>query len=147
MMTIIIWILSILAFLSSIRYAIIGDKKIEDEIVDILSHGIWSFFVFLVLFPINITQIARGWSSPIPWINFMQNYSKHGIDSGILSVISLLTVELWIFWIPGNIYIYLNPDIKKEHKFKIRIINIIGGLLLSLPNSPVYKILSIVSGK
>lgn len=139
MMQFIVSILAIVVFASTIKLAIMGDEKIGDNIIDMLSHPGWSLLMFLFI-PMYIGEFARGESSAFPWVEFMQEYTRHGFVNGVSSLLILLSVELWLFWVPSKLYIDSNPKFSKRLKYSIRCLNIAIGLILIIPNNPIYRL-------
>ena len=142
-MQFIIWILAIVVFASSLKLALRGEEKIGNDIINMLSHPGWSLLMFLFI-PMYIGEFAREESSPIPWVEFMQEYTRHGIGNGLPSLLIVLSVELWLFWIPSKLYIDSNPKISKKFKYTIHFLNIAVGLILITPDNPIYNFLGIL---
>jgi hypothetical protein len=141
-MLFIVWLLAILAFLSSLKFTFMGDEELENKLINLITHPGWSFSMFAFI-PMFLGQFARGEASPIPWIEFMNELSTHGFLNGLLAIILVTAVDLWLFWIPGHLYIKSNPEIDKRFKYAIRFLNIATGLLLVTENNPIYRILEI----
>ena len=135
------YILITLGFISSLRLSFLGYKKTGYDLIDLVTHrnlGYFSLFTFVPAY--TIAGFGSGEMSPIPWIEFMESYTKFGLMDGMLSFILVLTIDLWLFWIPGNLEIKSTSEISKRYKVMIRFLNISVGLLLITPNNPIYKI-------
>ncbi|ODS30054.1 MAG: hypothetical protein SCARUB_04840 [Candidatus Scalindua rubra] len=49
-------------------------------------------------------EFGRNESSPLPWVAFVDSYSRHGISDAFLALIGVVIVDLWLFWTPSQIY-------------------------------------------
>ena len=69
----------------------------------------------------------------------MESYTKFGLMDGMLSFVLVFTIDLWLFWIPGNLEIKSTPELSRRYRYMIRSFNISVGLLLTTPNNPIYN--------
>ncbi len=111
---------------------------------------IFHIICFVICFGIMIGTIgmfARGEMSPLPWIAFN---TAHGLLDAFITIIIILTTDLWALWIPSQLWI----GFVKKHKYEYfsmktlctkpvfimaRIINILFGLLIISENNIIYR--------
>ena len=135
----------VLTLAASIRMGLEGYFKFpESKHWDILTSRNWSYALF-VLLPGPVIAFARGEISPFPWVAFREEYWLHGLFSGLFAASNILLVDLWIFWIPANIWINKQYDLENNQKTMAHLINLLGGLLLVTFDNPVYKLISLFS--
>ena len=135
-----------MSFVSSVRLSIKGANKIDNEFIDLFTHPLWCITLF-ILVPMLIGEFGRGESSPVPWVHFLDAYSEHGLFNGIFALLSLIAVELWIFWIPAHVCIKSDLELTKDYRIILRLFNLSIGLLLVTYNNPIYRTLNYLSGQ
>ena len=129
----------LLTLASSFRLGLEGHIDFpEDKFFKFITAKGWCYSLFIFL-PWHIGAFARGETSPLPWEAFKQESLRHGFYNGLLAASIVLLVDLWLFWIPANIWINKKNDIDKKHRTMARLINLLGGLLLTTLNNPIYK--------
>jgi hypothetical protein len=132
----------IFSLVSSIRLGLEGHVNFPAcKILKFIAAKEWCYSLFLFL-PWHVGAFARGETSPIPWVAFRQECWRHGFYSALLAAGIVLLVDLWLFWVPANIWINRNKEIDKKHRMVARLINLIGGLLLVTLDNPIYKFLN-----
>ena len=132
-------------FLASLRIAISGLGHVPENVaVAFFTHDLWAVSVFLLL-PMSVGQFARHELSPLPWLAFSRAAARHGIVDGIFSLLDVLTVVLWLLWIPAHSYVLNRPGLDRRTALLARSLNLAFGLLLLTPHNPVYKILDWLS--
>ena len=141
------------------------------------NQELWILLFFsLIVFVAGMTgEYGRGWTSSLPWKAFIMAKEKHGIFEGIFSACQVFLVDLWLLWIPANIWInsqkkklekengklrviddenyklyqrgYLSAlyDLNKRRIYTARIINFFVGMLLMIPQNPLYNFLEYLS--
>ena len=98
-----IWILFVFTLLATIRLSFEGILSFPDNrVVRIISSPYWCFSLIILIGLVG--EFGRNESSPLPWIAFASSYSRHGISDAILALISVVIVDLWLFWTPSQIY-------------------------------------------
>ena len=128
---------------ASIRMAIKGcavEVAPKSVSLNVLTHPGWCLCL-LVTFPLLAGQFARCEVSPIPWQAFSMEYSQHGLLSGFLALVVVITVDLWLFWIPSHFWITGGKNRDRTKRLMARIINILVGLLIVSAANPVYKLI------
>lgn len=58
----------------------------------------------MILLPGSVGEFARNGISPLPWVEFTNNYSTHGLSTAFLALIGIVIVDLWLFWTPSQMY-------------------------------------------
>lgn len=143
-----------LNLLASVRLALIGwiPSAQNGSVKFLTRNGQYSFellklvtwkgwcLLSLVLIPMYVGEFARSEASPIPWIEFADEHARHGLANGLLSSFSVCAVDLWLLWIPVNIWVSRHPQLNKTTKTMARVINALVGLLLMTPNNPIYRL-------
>ncbi len=100
---IIVWPLLVFTFFASIKLAVEGIYEIpKNQFVNFITSPYWCFFLIVLVGTVG--DFARGESSPIPWKAFMDVYSVHGIWNGFFALLTVITTDLWLFWIPSQMY-------------------------------------------
>jgi len=120
-------------------------KELREELND------FGYFFFLLLILIAIVGMAvgefyRNEISLLPWRAFIFVSKMHGFNNGIFAACSVLIADLWLLWIPANMWINNRPDLDKQKRYLARVINLLIGLLLMTASNPVIKFLSAFSG-
>lgn len=123
-------------------YAINKTNNLTNKISKII-FSLWWFAPLIVFIPWYMGGIARFEINPIPWLEFHSKLSQHGFLNALLSVIILLTVELWFFWTPSQLFISYLPHDKKVNTFFIRLTNILLGIILTSHMNFFYKLILI----
>ena len=135
-------IIHIFPLLASIRLGLEGFVKLPTgKFFNFLTHKAWCLLLIIIL-PWQIGEFARAENSPLPWKAFVQANLRYGLFDAIFVAIIVLLVDIWLFWVPANIWInkYANADATR--KLMARIINLLLGLILTLVANPIYKFLS-----
>jgi hypothetical protein len=141
-----------------------GHEKLTEN------QGLWILLllVFIVFVAGTTGEFGRGWTSSLPWKAFITTKERHGIFEGIFSACQVFLVDLWLLWIPANMWInhqkkklekengklrliedenyklyqkgYISAlyDTNKRRIFTARTINFFVGLLLMTPHNPIY---------
>jgi len=65
----------------------------------------------------------------------------HGFNNGIFAACSVLIADLWLLWIPANMWINNRPHLNKQKRYIARVINLLIGLLLMTASNPAIKFL------
>ena len=137
----------ICAFLASVRIAFVGLEHMPtNPWLAFISHDCWSL-TLIVSLPWLIGAFARHEVSPLPWVAFSKAAGRHGPLDGVFTLLSVLTVELWLLWIPAHSYIVNRPGLDRRTATLARCLNLVIGLLLLTPQNPVYKILELFPGR
>ena len=135
-------ILCVLA--SSLRLAASGDINYadppDDKFARFVLSPLWSFMLFLLI-PMTIGEFGRGETSPWPLAAFRDAEQRHGFEDATFTAISVVVVDLWLLWIPGQIYLNLHPELNALAKRLIRLVNLLVGLLLMSSGNLVYELL------
>lgn len=126
-------------FLTTLKISVIGDKGFKGKNY-IVTSPYW-LVTLIVWVPMMIGAFARRESTAIPWTEFGDEFEKHGLWNGILSLLIVLTVDLWLFWTPSHIYLTSKPETERKNSIFVRLFNITFGLLVTTPWNPLYKIL------
>lgn len=113
------------------------DKSFRNEFVDGMTDGKWGAALLLFI-PWFLGDYGRGQSSPLPWKAFQIAYDKHGVVDGIISCLMCITVDLWMLWLPGALYLESHRDVDKRTRILVRTVNLSIGLLLMTPHNPIY---------
>ncbi len=127
-----------LATLASIRLAFAPSLKAPSSALWRRLSSPWWCLAFVLEVPILVGEFARGESSPLPWATFAMEASRNGIYSGIFAAIAVIGADLWLLWIPAHYAILRNPGRDDQWKWMLRGLNLVGGLLIMMPNNPVY---------
>jgi hypothetical protein len=126
---------------ASIRMAIRGCEEHPKSIpLRLLTHPGWCFLLLAAL-PHLAGAFARCETSPIPWETFSMECSRHGFLNGLFAVIEVLTVDLWLFWIPAHLWIMGSKNGDRGKRIMARVINVLVGMLILTPANPVYRLL------
>jgi len=142
--TILIYILFFSTSIVSFHLSVKGFLRITYPRVFNSIQGAISTFSFLYLFmilPMLLGSFARGEVSPLPWVRFVEQSLRHGFADGFFSALTVLIVDLWLFWIPANIWVNRNPQADNLAKVLARIINVLVGLILVQSGNPIYQFL------
>lgn len=102
-------------------------------------------FYLMGLIAVNLGEISRGNASALPWVSYKQDALRHGTFAGVASFVITLIYNLWTFWIPGHLFAN-----NKKREEGIRpvypyVINVLTGILLSIENSPAYRLLNFLA--
>jgi len=123
---------------SSLRLAITKKLSfIEDSCIHFFSLPHYSVFIIIFL-PWAVGDFSRSESSPFPWEAFSIASSRHGFFDGLYFATMVFIADLWLFWIPANIYVIQNSNAGRVKHNMARIINVLSGLILCTPNNPIY---------
>ena len=126
---------------ASIRLGLKGYIKFpKNKVLNFITTSRWCYSL-IIFIPWLLGEFARAEISAFPWIAFIQSSSKHGLYDRIFSGTIVLLVDLWLFWIPSNIWINKHEDIDKQKRIMVRIINLLVGLILITASNPIYKLL------
>jgi len=87
---------------------------------------------------VNIIDFYGGVTSPLPWKAFIAATESHGFFDGVLSFLSVTLVDLWLLWIPANIWINNTSYLDEKRRYAARSMNLIAGLLLISARNLVY---------
>jgi hypothetical protein len=158
---IIIWVVLICTLLATIRMGFVGlDRPSNYSIVNILSSEKWCMSLFLIL-PATAIDYGTNRLSPLPWTAFTAAAARHGVADGILSSLEVCITDLWLLWVPAQMYArdltlkMYNFELKELEPEKvrslihrqgilIRIINVLVGLLLMTPNNPMIALIKLL---
>jgi len=136
----VVWVVTPCALAATIKYSLTGWVKFpENPILKIVSNEKWLFSLLLFV-PWLVGDFARGETSPLPWITFKE-YSRHGASSGALIAIIVVIVDLWLFWVPAQIYNEQHSQEPVEQRRLVRAVNFLVGLLLTTAGNPIYRFL------
>lgn len=133
---------------SSLRLAFTGDSEYSAPPEDRLERFIFSprwTVALILLVPWHLGAYGRGETSPLPWVAFRQE-AHHGIDNAIFAALVVAVVDLWLLWIPAQIYIARRPDLDGEKKKLLRLVNLLAGLLLVSEGNPFYGLIDALGG-
>ena len=129
-------------FLATLRHSM---SKIisfpENKVFRFLTADYWLILLFVEL-PWMIGSIAREETSPLPWIQFIKSFNDHDLFSAIFGLIVLLTVEFWFFWTPSHLFLISRKQEDKKKWIFVILFNIAVGLILTIPNNPLYGFFS-----
>ena len=151
------WILTIsllyLAFVLPVSICLALDGFIllpkQKELREDLSDFGYFFFLLLVLIAVVgmfVVEFYRSDISPLPWRAFISVSKMHGFNNGIFAALSVLIADLWLLWIPANMWINNRPHLDKQKEYMARVINLLIGLLIMAASNPAIKFLSAFSG-
>lgn len=90
-----------------------------------------------------IGEFGRGETSPFPWKAFIDATERHGVFDGIFSACTVTFVDLWLLWIPANMWINSHSNLDRQRKYMARVINLLLGLLFMTEHNPFYEALGI----
>jgi hypothetical protein len=132
----------IIALLSSLIAAVDGKVAIPDtRFTRFLAHKGWLLFIVPLLF-LKTGQFARGEASILPWAVFYElDFITYSVADKIFEVISRLTTDLWLFWIPSNLIIESHEEKDSDKRLMLRIINALVGILIVSPDTPAWDFL------
>lgn len=137
-------VLTIGTFATSIRLSLLGYINFPRKgIIGWLTNTNWCYSLFLYL-PAFVGEFARVETSPLPWRAFIQESSRHGTWNGLLMAVIVTLIDLWLFWIPAHLWIQEQENIDRTKARMARLINLLGGLLLTTGSNPIYKVLDIL---
>jgi hypothetical protein len=88
-----------------------------------------------------VGSFARGEVSPLPWTAFVCRLHDYGIADGLSQAVIVTTVDLWLLWIPAQIFITNHPEVDPRTRRLARLLNLAVGLLLMTKHNPVYWLL------
>jgi hypothetical protein len=111
------------------------------KMIIIITHPGWCFALLLFM-PWFLGEFARGETSPLPWVAFMDESYRHGFFSGLFTFLVVVLVDLWLFWTTANVWIYTRDNIDKEKARMARIINISVGLVFVTIGNPIYQLMA-----
>ena len=132
------WILLLCTFFTTVRLSLEGILSFSNHnVVKFISHKYWCFSL-IIFIPPCLGGFGHGETSPLPWKAFFEPFMRGG---GLLSMLTVCMVDLWLLWTPAQIYVNKLPESQKEKAKFIRIINVLAGLLLMTPGSPVHQLL------
>jgi hypothetical protein len=139
--SIILAVLVIFTLLASIRLGLEGIVKFPTgKLFNFSTSRAWCLSLFIFL-PWKIGEFARAGNSPLPWEAFAQANLRHGLFEGILTATIVLLVNIWLFWVPANIWVNKYPNTDTTKRIMARIINLLLGLLLTQVANPIYSLL------
>lgn len=149
LVTILIGVLAVASFLLSVYLAIFGNRAGPAVVDKVLDDYLWVIGVPCLPFVIVMTvawagQFARSECSPFPWIDFVLEYERHGLGSAIFGALVICTVDLWLLWIPGHLWVTSNLQSARNASTTVRLavrgINLIIGVTLMWPNNFIYRL-------
>jgi len=116
----------------------------QKELREDLNDFGYFFFLMLVLIAVVgmfVIEFYRSEISPFPWRAFISVSKMHGFNNGIFAACSVLIADLWLLWIPANMWINNRPHLDKQKRYIARVINLLIGLLLITVSIPAIKFL------
>jgi len=109
-----------------------------------------------ILLPWAVADYGTSRVSSLPWTAFTAAAARHGIADGVFSFLHVCIADLWLLWVPAQMYANGFPDteytdiygyniskLEKEKVRLIRIINVLVGLLLMTANNPLIKLIKL----
>jgi len=141
----ILWIIVLCAFLASVRVAFEGlDHRPANPFAASVTHDGWCL-TLLVFGPWFIGSFARREVSSLPWRALSDETARHGLADGLITVLIVITVELWLLWVPAHSYVRNHPQLDRGKAVLARCLNLSVGLLLLTPDNPVYKLFEMLN--
>ena len=136
----------ILTISASTRLALAGFIQFpKNKLLNIFMWKGWCYSLFLFM-PWMVGAFARAETSPLPWRAFIISQAKHGnLDSSLIMAGIVLIVDLWLLWIPANIWINSHSDESLLTKNMARIINLLAGILLLTKDNFFYQLINLFS--
>jgi hypothetical protein len=126
--------------LVTLRLVVLGDRYPKNRFVEMATRNEWCLsLIFFV--PITIGRFAREELSPLPWRAYSEAAARHGWTDGLFSLSLVLMIDLWLLWIPADLYVRKRPTIDRRIKILARSLNLAIGLLLMSPRNPLYAML------
>jgi hypothetical protein len=116
----------------------------QKELREDLNDFGYFFFLMLVLIAVVgmfVVEFYRSEISPLPWRAFISVSKVHGFNNGIFAACSVLIADLWLLWIPANMWINNRPHLDKQKRYIARVINLLIGFLLMTASYPAIKFL------
>jgi len=140
-MELLVWLVTLCTLAATMKFALVGWVKFpENPILQIVSNENWLFSLFLFV-PWLVGNFSRGETSPLPWVAFLNEYSRHGASSAVLTAMMVVIVNIWLFWAPAQIYNDKHFEKPLKQRWLVRAINLLVGLLLVTAGNPVYRFL------
>jgi hypothetical protein len=137
-------IMVVCAFLASMRIAVVGLNHLPSSPwLSFITHDRWAASLFILL-PSFVGSFARREVSSLPWAAFSKAAARHGPVDGLITALLVLSVELWLLWIPAHSYVINHPDLDRRARILARCLNLAVGLLLLTPQNPVYKLIELM---
>jgi hypothetical protein len=131
-------------FLASARIAVVGVGNLpETRWFAFIAHDRWAVCLVLLL-PSLLGEFARGEVSALPWAAFSHAAARHGVLDGLWTAISVISVELWLLWIPAHSYVLKRPELDRRTVALARSLNLAVGLLLLTPENPIYRLIDVL---
>jgi hypothetical protein len=125
----------ICTFLASLRIALVGLGHPPDRrALGFLTNDYWCLSLFIFL-PWHAGSFARGETSPLPWVAYVESAARHGTADGLFAAVTVLIVEMWLLWIPAHSYIRNRPGLDQRTIILVRCLNLAIGLLLLTPQT------------
>jgi hypothetical protein len=102
--------------------------------------------VCLILFiPWTVGEYSRGEISPLPWQVLFTKWDGGSIDSfagAVFDSLRVLVVNVYVLFVPAGYWIASHGDTSSRERYIARLINVLAGLLLLIPGSPVFALLN-----
>jgi len=115
----------------ALRVSVVGLGHMpRNPIAKFVTHDNWSWAAWIMLLPWHIGDFVRGNESPLPWATFTEQLHKYGILDALAEAGMILTVDLWVLWIPAHGYCRDHPDLDKRVALMVRALNLTVGLLI-----------------
>ncbi len=108
-----------------------------------LYGGACLFLAIVALFfvPFAVGLLGGGQTSPFPWDAFSATSRRHGFWSATFDALLVFTADLWLFVIPGHLWARALAAKQGPRPLYPYIINILLGLLLTMPGNPIYRLI------
>lgn len=120
-------------------------KELREDLND-FGHFFFLLLLLIAVVGIFVVEFYRSEISPLPWKTFISVSKMHGFNNGIFAARSVLTADLWLLWIPANMWINNRPHYDKQKRYIARVLNLLIGLIVMAASNPIIKFLSAFSG-
>ena len=100
------------------------------------------FLSLLLLLPMWFDMISLGEASILPWAAHHRPLPDKGEGDGLFNVVAGTTYILWVYWIPGHLFANWQKEKHGRRPVHSYIINALIGVILSIENGPLYRLLN-----